>query len=381
MVSALRARRKRCARIKRLLAGTLSDRNRLPLASGPRVLRRRTTRGRRAWRRRWCPPSSSGTRSISRRRRSLESSRSTPKRRLRRLSRPQSIVVHGSGVHPDWGLNNGLRTGLAEAGIATLSVQMPVLGADAPSEQYAKLCFPSPATVSQPLSPFFATGAFGAHRHRLAQHGRIHGRCVPCVRAGGSNRRMGADRHDARIRVRGPRCRCWISSAERDLPQVLEERPKRTAALPRDGCSKHVSIAGADHLMEQQQRELIAADRAISDASIRWPVLSAKTPRRNSAADALPCAGDRSRRATRRRRAATRSRFRRRSARRGCASWHRDRERTRAAFRRGDPGAVEIGGVSRPCAQAPRCLTRSTAVESAQDELSGARRRAGVRGA
>jgi hypothetical protein len=41
------------------------------------------------------------------------------------------IVVHGLGVHPDWGLNGGLRTGLAEAGYITLSVQMPVLAATA----------------------------------------------------------------------------------------------------------------------------------------------------------------------------------------------------------------------------------------------------------
>src|ERR1700687_6472428 len=49
------------------------------------------------------------------------------------------IVVHGAGVHPAWGLINGLRSGLAEAGIQTLSVQMPVLSADAPREQYATL--------------------------------------------------------------------------------------------------------------------------------------------------------------------------------------------------------------------------------------------------
>src|ERR1700675_2386735 len=34
------------------------------------------------------------------------------------------VVVHGAGVHPDWGLNNPLRTQLSEQGYATLSVQM-----------------------------------------------------------------------------------------------------------------------------------------------------------------------------------------------------------------------------------------------------------------
>ena len=45
------------------------------------------------------------------------------------------IVVHGLGVHPDWGLINSVRSLLPEQGYATLSVQMPVLEADASGEQ------------------------------------------------------------------------------------------------------------------------------------------------------------------------------------------------------------------------------------------------------
>ena len=37
------------------------------------------------------------------------------------------IVVHGLGVNPDWNLIGVLRTELAERGLATLSVQRPVL--------------------------------------------------------------------------------------------------------------------------------------------------------------------------------------------------------------------------------------------------------------
>lgn len=46
------------------------------------------------------------------------------------------IVVHGRGIHPDWGLIGVLRTKLAEQGYTTLSVQMPVLGADAAGDVY-----------------------------------------------------------------------------------------------------------------------------------------------------------------------------------------------------------------------------------------------------
>lgn len=54
------------------------------------------------------------------------------------------IVVHGIGLHPDWGLVNSLRSELAEQGYSTLSVQMPVLAADARPEAYAPL-FPQAA--------------------------------------------------------------------------------------------------------------------------------------------------------------------------------------------------------------------------------------------
>lgn len=47
------------------------------------------------------------------------------------------VVVHGTGVHPDWGqVINPLRVGLAERGWTTLSIQMPVLGNEVPPEEY-----------------------------------------------------------------------------------------------------------------------------------------------------------------------------------------------------------------------------------------------------
>ena len=54
------------------------------------------------------------------------------------------VVVHGLGVHPDWGLINPLRSQLAEQGYATLSVQMPVLSAEARGDRYPPL-FPEAA--------------------------------------------------------------------------------------------------------------------------------------------------------------------------------------------------------------------------------------------
>jgi hypothetical protein len=41
------------------------------------------------------------------------------------------VIVHGIGVHADWGLIGMLRIALADHGYATLSAQMPVLAQEA----------------------------------------------------------------------------------------------------------------------------------------------------------------------------------------------------------------------------------------------------------
>ena len=46
------------------------------------------------------------------------------------------LLVHGSGVHPDFAVIGQLRTLLNDAGFTTLSIQMPVLAADAAAEDY-----------------------------------------------------------------------------------------------------------------------------------------------------------------------------------------------------------------------------------------------------
>jgi pimeloyl-ACP methyl ester carboxylesterase len=49
------------------------------------------------------------------------------------------IVVHGMGLHPDWGIIGTLRRELYDAGYTTLSIQMPILAADASYKEYLAL--------------------------------------------------------------------------------------------------------------------------------------------------------------------------------------------------------------------------------------------------
>lgn len=48
------------------------------------------------------------------------------------------ILAHGRGVHPAWGIIDRLRSDLADAGYHTLSLQMPILAADAPMGNYGQ---------------------------------------------------------------------------------------------------------------------------------------------------------------------------------------------------------------------------------------------------
>jgi len=49
------------------------------------------------------------------------------------------IVVHGMGIHPNWGMVSDLRLGLFDNGYTTLSIQMPILAADASYKLYPAL--------------------------------------------------------------------------------------------------------------------------------------------------------------------------------------------------------------------------------------------------
>ena len=54
------------------------------------------------------------------------------------------VIAHGMGLNPDWGMIGSLRQQLYDAGYATLSIQMPVLAADADYRAYTEV-FPDAA--------------------------------------------------------------------------------------------------------------------------------------------------------------------------------------------------------------------------------------------
>lgn len=69
------------------------------------------------------------------------------------------VLVHGIGVHPNWpDVIYPLRAGLLEAGITTLSIQMPVLANEAESEEYLPLFPEVPGRIEAALDYLVESG-------------------------------------------------------------------------------------------------------------------------------------------------------------------------------------------------------------------------------
>ena len=167
------------------------------------------------------------------------------------------IVVHGLGVHPDWGLIGGVRTGLADAGFATLSVQMPVLESTASRDDYVAL-FPGAGERIAAAIAFLKSR--GIERIAIVSHS-MGASMVNAYLAGAD-----AARIDAWVPIGmlidfsvAPREPVLDVTADEDFPQVREAAPRRAARSPRDACTGQIVIAGTDHYMANRQKELVAA--------------------------------------------------------------------------------------------------------------------------
>jgi predicted alpha/beta-hydrolase family hydrolase len=180
------------------------------------------------------------------------------------------ITVHGIGVHPDHGLINPLRSQLAEQGYTTLSVQMPVLAADARGDEYPPL-FPEAAERLQAAIAFLR--AKGLKKVAIVSHS------------------MGSRMtNDFLIRVADPGVDAWVAIGissgeftrpesfrapvldlygEKDLPAVLDNAGRRAAAIKAVRGSGQVQVAGADHFFTGVREELVRQVKLFLDARLK----------------------------------------------------------------------------------------------------------------
>ena len=180
------------------------------------------------------------------------------------------IVVHGLGVHPDWALIGALRSGLADQGYATLSVQMPVLAANANGEDYPAL-FPDAGDRLQAAVAYLNTKghrliALVSHSmgSRMSNFFLTHSPDNGIAAWASIGVSSGEFAEPAKLRL--PVLDIY---GERDFPQVLKNADARAATLKLLKGSAQIEVAGADHYFAGNERELVRQVRQFLDQKFK----------------------------------------------------------------------------------------------------------------
>jgi len=174
------------------------------------------------------------------------------------------VIVHGLGIHPDWGLIGTLRTQLAEQGYTTLSVQMPVLAADAKGEDYPPT-FPEAAERIGVAVDFLQ--AKGNQKIAIVSHS-----------LGSRMSKVYVLKHQAKLAAwaslgigggetySGVKIPVLDLYGEDDLPAVLNGAAARAASLKGNAGAKQVKVPKADHFFNHHEAEMVKAVKEFMDA-------------------------------------------------------------------------------------------------------------------
>ena len=173
--------------------------------------------------------------------------------------RDSLILVHGMGVHPDFGLTGELRAGLADRGYATLSVQMPVLAADADVAGYPALFPEAGERIAAAIDYLRGRGAtkvaivshsMGA---RMANDFIAHRPDVPLV--AWVPVAISSGSFESLAGVRFP---VFDIYAEKDFDVVLQGAPARARVLRGLKGSRQAMVYGTDHYFARKSKEVAA---------------------------------------------------------------------------------------------------------------------------
>jgi pimeloyl-ACP methyl ester carboxylesterase len=177
-----------------------------------------------------------------------------------------AIVVHGLGIHPDWGMVGTLRTELADRGFTTLSIQMPILAADARGEDYPPT-FPEAAERIAEAVGFLK--AKGYAQIAIVSHSMgsrmslvyLSGKPDPAVKAWASLGISAGDYSALKLPV-------LDLYGDNDLPPVLANAGKRQQSLgTRD--SRQVRIERADHFFTGREGQMVEAVADFLNAALK----------------------------------------------------------------------------------------------------------------
>ena len=181
-------------------------------------------------------------------------------------TRKAAIVVHGMGIHPDWGMVGTLRTDLADRGFTTLSIQMPILAADAKSDAYPPT-FPEAAErIAEAVAFLKARGytelAIVSHSMGSRMSGvYMAGKPDASVKSWAS---LGLSFGDYAA-LKYPILDLY---GENDLPPVLENAAKRKKSLAA-GQSTQKVIARTDHFFTGHEASMVEAVAAFLGETLK----------------------------------------------------------------------------------------------------------------
>ncbi len=174
------------------------------------------------------------------------------------------VVVHGIGIHPDWGMVGTLRSQLAEHGYTTLSIQMPILANDAKPEAYDAL-FPEAAERIDLAVDYLHVKGYGkvvivshsmgsamSHYYVVKHQDKL---------AGWAALGMGHDLDYAGVHI--PVLDMY---GQNDLKPVMKFAAKRTATLRKIPRSMQLKIAGADHFYNGHEPEMVQGVQAFLES-------------------------------------------------------------------------------------------------------------------
>jgi len=177
------------------------------------------------------------------------------------------VIVHGMGVHPDWGLIGTLRSELADQGYATLSVQMPVLANDAKPEEYSSTFVEASERLKVGVDFLRAKGykTIGIVSHsmgsRLAyfflstyQEAQVNA----WVSIG-----MGGDDDFRQMKL--PVLDLY---GENDSPAVLRGAMRRASSVKASKRSQQIMAPNADHFFTSRHGELVRYVKEFLDRSL-----------------------------------------------------------------------------------------------------------------
>jgi len=165
------------------------------------------------------------------------------------------ILLHGAGIHPDWGLIGVLRTQLADHGFTTMSLQLPVLPIEVRGSAYHKTY---PEGVKRIATAVDFLQKKGYSKIAIVSHslgsdvGGLYIRQQPSKLYAWAS--LGIEGDDAFSGIKIPVLDLY---GENDLPGVVRSAPARAASLKGKPNSKQLMLAKSDHFYSQHEAEMV----------------------------------------------------------------------------------------------------------------------------